>query len=55
MMDKFKTSKVAPKMLIADDDPCVLRAVAGLRKTTLAITAAPIPSPFRARRWLAPH
>jgi len=27
-MDKFKTSKVAPKMLIADDDPCVLRAVA---------------------------
>jgi CheY-like chemotaxis protein len=28
MMDKFRTSKVAPKMLIADDDPCVLRAVA---------------------------
>jgi CheY-like chemotaxis protein len=28
MMDKFRTNKVAPKMLIADDDPCVLRAVA---------------------------
>ena len=27
-MDKFKTNKLAPKMLIADDDPCVLRAVA---------------------------
>lgn len=27
-MDKFKTNKVTPKMLIADDDPCVLRAVA---------------------------
>jgi CheY-like chemotaxis protein len=27
-MDKFKTNKVAPKILIADDDPCVLRAVA---------------------------
>jgi CheY-like chemotaxis protein len=28
MMDKFKTNRLAPKMLIADDDPCVLRAVA---------------------------
>jgi len=27
-MHKFKTSKLAPKILIADDDPCVLRAVA---------------------------
>jgi CheY-like chemotaxis protein len=27
-MDKLKRNKVAPKMLIADDDPCVLRAVA---------------------------
>jgi CheY-like chemotaxis protein len=27
-MDKLKTNKLAPKMLIADDDPCVLRAVA---------------------------
>jgi CheY-like chemotaxis protein len=27
-MDKFKTNRLAPKMLIADDDPCVLRAVA---------------------------
>jgi CheY-like chemotaxis protein len=27
-MDKFKTNKLAPKMLIADDDPCVLGAVA---------------------------
>ena len=27
-MDKFETNKLAPKMLIADDDPCVLRAVA---------------------------
>jgi CheY-like chemotaxis protein len=27
-MDKFKRNKVAPKILIADDDPCVLRAVA---------------------------
>ena len=29
MMDKLKTKKLAPKILIADDDPCVLRAVAG--------------------------
>jgi len=28
MMDKLKTKKLAPKILIADDDPCVLRAVA---------------------------
>ena len=27
-MDKFETNRLAPKMLIADDDPCVLRAVA---------------------------
>ena len=27
-MDSYKASKVAPKILIADDDPCVLRAVA---------------------------
>jgi CheY-like chemotaxis protein len=27
-MDRFKRNKVAPKILIADDDPCVLRAVA---------------------------
>jgi CheY-like chemotaxis protein len=27
-MDKLTSNKVAPKMLIADDDPCVLRAVA---------------------------
>ncbi|THD57495.1 MAG: response regulator [Bradyrhizobium sp.] len=27
VMDKFEKNKVAPKMLIADDDPCVLRAV----------------------------
>ena len=27
-MDRCKSSKLAPKMLIADDDPCVLRAVA---------------------------
>jgi len=27
-MDKFRTNKLTPKMLIADDDPCVLRAVA---------------------------
>jgi CheY-like chemotaxis protein len=29
VVDKFKTNKVALKILIADDDPCVLRAVAG--------------------------
>ncbi len=28
MIDRFKRNKVAPKILIADDDPCVLRAVA---------------------------
>jgi CheY-like chemotaxis protein len=28
MMGKSKSNKVAPKILIADDDPCVLRAVA---------------------------
>jgi CheY-like chemotaxis protein len=28
VMDRSKRNKVAPKMLIADDDPCVLRAVA---------------------------
>jgi CheY-like chemotaxis protein len=27
-MDKSRSNKVAPKILIADDDPCVLRAVA---------------------------
>jgi len=27
-MDRSKSSKLAPKILIADDDPCVLRAVA---------------------------
>jgi CheY-like chemotaxis protein len=27
-MDRCKSSKLAPKILIADDDPCVLRAVA---------------------------
>jgi CheY-like chemotaxis protein len=28
VVDRLRSSKVAPKILIADDDPCVLRAVA---------------------------